>query len=153
MYFHPSFNIHGSGNSPPSSITNLSKFPFSLLLSALSQISLDGIFFPLQPFHWLILCSRHIFCTIHKEIMLSGSYLKGQGHKLGSKVKNGNIFSSPGYNSSLHGWILKIIQHKCCSWHDNVSRLTTMLIAQRSRSQTWVKGKKIGTFCHFSAIT
>ena len=71
-----------------------------------------------------------------------GLYLKGQGHKLGSKVKHGYILSCPGYNSIMNGWILKTIYQKCFSWHDNVSQLTTMLIAQRSSSQYWVKGKK-----------
>ena len=68
-----------------------------------------------------------------------GSYLKSQGHKLRSKTY---ILLCLGYNSIMHGLILRIIYRKCSSWHDNVLQLTTMLIAQRSRPQTWVKGQK-----------
>ena len=69
------------------------------------------------------------------------SYLIGKGNKLGSKVKHWAILSCLGYNSGMHWWIFKISWHKC-SWQDNVPRLRTMLIPQRSRSQTLVKGKK-----------
>ena len=37
---------------------------------------------------------------------------QSQGHKLGSKVKNRNILPCPGYNLSMHGWILKLFGPK-----------------------------------------
>ena len=66
------------------------------------------------------------------------SYLKGQGHKLGSKVKNGYILSCPGYNSIMHRWILDII-------YNNFFFGMTMCRNEQPCSQLIGQGHKLGS--------
>ena len=54
---------------------------------------------------------------------------KGQGHKLRSKVKKGDPLLCSGYNSIMHGWVLKYLWHNCSFWqeYDSLQKLNVTI--------------------------
>ena len=88
--------------------------------------------------YYMIIARKYVFHNITGLTFLCLRHEMAEGHIEFTLCMcvfvYSRIVSGPQLSHSL--WDLKIIWHKCSSWHDDVSQTRTMWLGQRSRSQS-----------------